>query len=572
MPNRRFAVALASALADLGVEHACLSPGSRNTPLIAGFAAENRIHKWVIIDERSAGFFALGLARATGNPVVVACTSGTAVAEYHPAVVEAGLGDVPLLVLTADRPEELRGRGAPQTIDQISLYGTAVRMFADALAPDDDTAADVPGEIAVDIWAHATAPPPGPVHLNLPFREPLLGPVEHIPTNPIEPPPVPMEEPPNLESIAARLEGKRGVIVAGRSNDRGFASACAELAGTLGFPVFADPLSGMRFGNHQLTNVLGHGNHLAAAGALDLLTPEVILRFGPVPTSKPVWQWLSDHPQVDQVLIDMHSRDATGSARTTLEIDPTVAAGAIDAAVDRQAPTGWREAWLDLDAATAERASSVVAQLEFPNEPAVARLVAGAVPAGSALTLGSSMPIRDFDAFAGKGTRELRIFGNRGANGIDGLVSSALGVAAAGLNSLVLVGDVSMLHDVNSLATAARLELPVTIVVVNNDGGGIFHFLPQSDDAVMDHDVFESYVATPHGTDFVALATAFGVAAHDVEDADVLRDLVAVPNAEPRLIQIRTDRKTNLELHRRIGAELRALVRSRPAASAAAGT
>ncbi|MGA9597411.1 MAG: 2-succinyl-5-enolpyruvyl-6-hydroxy-3-cyclohexene-1-carboxylic-acid synthase [Acidimicrobiia bacterium] len=561
MHNRGFAFALASALADLGIDHVCISPGSRNTPLIAGFAAEPRIKKWVILDERSAGFFALGLARATGVPVALACTSGTAAVEYHPAVVEAGLGDVPLLVLTADRPEELRGRGAPQTIDQISLYGTAVRMFADALAPDEDTAAGAPTDIAIDIWAHATAVPPGPVHLNLPFREPLLARDEPVTATvtPLLPPAT--EEPPDLAGIAGRLEGKRGVIVAGRSNDVDFATACSTLAAALGFPVFADPLSGLRFGAHDLTNVLGYGDRLAAAGALDELAPEVVLRFGPVPTSKPIWQWLEDHPDVDQILIDTQSRDATDSASTVLEIEPTIVAAALGAAVGRRSPVDWLEAWRSLDTRVAQRVDDQVTAAAFPNEPAVARAVAAAAPPHSAITLGSSMPIRDVDAFGGKSDRQLRVFGNRGANGIDGLVSTALGAAAAGLNSVVLLGDVALFHDLNALGTACQLGLPITIVVVNNNGGGIFHFLPQNDPAVLDPAVFETFLATPHGTDFPDLATAFGIESHDVTEASELGSLIAIVPSAPRLIQVSTDRTANVELHRRITRAVRELIR-----------
>ena len=557
MPNRTFATALASALADLGVEHACISPGSRNTPLIAGFAAEPRVRKWPLIDERSGGFFALGVAKATGKPVVLACTSGTAAAEYHAAVVEASQSDTPLLVLTADRPEELRDIGAPQTIDQLSLFGTAVRMFADAHAPDGTTAPEAATEIAIDVWAHATASPQGPVHLNLPFREPLLEPSDsEIARRPAQPQTESIPTP-DLTDVATRLEGRNGVIVAGRCNDPSFPSACAELAALLGWPIFADPLSGMRFGDHSLDHVLGYGDQLAANGTLDELRPDVVLRFGPVPTSKAVWTWLQDHPETEQILIDEQSRDATRSAALTLEIPTKEAANAIAAAVGKAAAPSWLETWAERNSSVKTAIDHCLNDAEFPNEPSIARIVAAAVPAGSILTVGSSMPIRDLDAFSGKASKALRVFGNRGANGIDGVVSAALGTAAAGFNSVVLVGDVSMFHDLNSLGAAAQLQLPITIVVVNNNGGGIFHFLPQSDPAVLSSEVFESYLATPHQTDFVAVAEALGIEAHLVSDAAVLADLVATPTAQPRLIELRTDRSDNVDLHRQIAAEVR---------------
>jgi len=556
MPNRRFAFTLASSLADLGLEHVCISPGSRNTPLIAGFAAESRITKWPVLDERSAGFFALGLARATGLPVAVACTSGTAAVEYHPAVVEADLSDVPLLVLTADRPEELRGRGAPQTIDQISLYGTAVRMFADALVPDEDTPAEAAAETAVDIWAHATTSPPGPVHLNLPFREPLLEADWAVAPPRLERIERSTEPHPDLAPIAADLTGRRGLIVAGRSHDPDFPAACAELAAIAGFPIIADPLSGLRFGTHRQDHVLAYGDRLAAAGVLDMLRPEVVVRFGPIPTSKPTWTWLERHPDVNQILIDIQSRDATSSARTILEIDPGAAARSLTSSITAAAPAGWSKSWLDLDTSAAEALS----QLEFPSEPAIARLVTEAAPNGSALTLGSSMPIRDVDGFAGKHTRHLRMFGNRGANGIDGVVSSGLGAAAAGLNTIILVGDVSLFHDLNAIGTAAQLGLPVTVVVVNNNGGGIFHFLPQSDESILEPDVFERFLATPHGTDFVPVAESLGAEAYETADPAELRTLVSNPTERPRLIQVRTDRAANLDLHRSLDEAVRRAV------------
>jgi len=561
MSNRRFATALASGLADLGVEHAVVSPGSRNTPLLAGFAAETRITKWPFIDERVAGFFATGLAKTTGRPIVLVSTSGTAAAEYHPAVIEASHSDVPLIVLTADRPEELRGVGAPQTIDQISLYGTAVRMFADALVPELETSVASALDIAFDAWAHATAVPSGPVHINLPFREPLLDePRAHF-TPALTP--IGDDAPvPDLSIVASRLAGRRSLIVAGRSNDPEFAAACARLARRLSAPILADPLSGLRFGGHSLELVLSSGDQLAAAGALDLLRPEIVLRFGPVPTSKPVWTWLQTNPDVEQILVDVQSRDATGSASTVLEIPETAAASALgEVTAGTPSPEEWGSSWMHLDKEVSDRIAEYLTTADFPNEPEIARIVANSVPDGSILTIGSSMPVRDVDAFGGKAIKDMRVFGNRGANGIDGVVSAALGIAATGVHSTVLVGDVSMLHDIGSLAAAALLSLPLTIAVVNNNGGGIFHFLPQADPGVLPDDTFEEYLAMPHGTDFVQVARSFGIEAHNIVDRDHLSAMIGSDTRAPRLLQIRTERQANLEIHNAIAAEVRRLVR-----------
>ena len=554
--NRQFATALAAALADLGLAHVCISPGSRNTPLIDAFATESRISKWSLLDERSAAFFAVGLSRATQRPVAIACTSGTASTEYHPAIVEASQSEVPLIVLTADRPSELRNIGAPQTIDQVSLYGSSVKLFADAPTPDD--AIGAVGDIAIDLvkqaWLEATTSPAGPVHLNLPFREPLLSSDTNRPRHTALPLPQPERLTLHLDDIAVRLDGRNGLIVAGRSTDSQFANACANLAAALGWPVIADPLSGLRHGPHHQSNVLAAGDALAAADGLDVLTPEVIVRFGPVPTSKSTWRWLEEHPDIEQILIDAKGRDATNSATTTLAISPTAAAIALADAVTQPADQTWLQRWNDLDAAVTDTLTASVDAAAFPNEPAIAQTVMSAVPAGTIVTVGSSMSIRDVDTYGGKSSIEKTIIGNRGTNGIDGLVSVALGSAASGIGAVVLLGDVSLFHDVNSLGTARQLGLPITIVVVNNDGGGIFHFLPQNDPDIMSTAVFENYLATPHATDFVSVAKAFGLEAHEVSNREELAELLGKHPSGPRLIQLRTDRSDNLELHRTISA------------------
>jgi 2-succinyl-5-enolpyruvyl-6-hydroxy-3-cyclohexene-1-carboxylate synthase len=559
-PNLLLAATLASALADLGLENACVSPGSRNTPLIAGFAGEPRIRTWPILDERSAGFFGVGLAKATGRPVVLVCTSGSAAAEYHPAVVEASQGDVPLLILTADRPAELRGIGAPQTIDQVALYGSSVRLFIDVPTPTETTTGREVIELAIEGWLAATAGTPGPVHLNLPFREPLL--------NGAPPPVIPKIDLPiaddverlDLSQLAGAISGRNGLVVAGRSNDPEFPEACTAFAEAAGYPIIADPLSGLRHGTHQLGRVLASGDALAAAGALDRLSPDLVVRFGPVPTSKPTWSWLEDHPDVEQILIDVENRDATHSATTVLAIPPTVGARALAATVAKTAPQAWTDQWRALDAAASEAISDASLAAPFPTEPMIARTVMESAPAGTFVTVGSSMPIRDVDTFGGKSAHPIRVFGNRGTNGIDGVVSAALGTAATGRPAIALVGDVSMFHDLNALGTAAQLGLPLTVVVTHNDGGGIFHFLPQREPAILDPETFEQYLGTPHGTDFVEVSTALGVEACNVEKAAELAGVISRVADKPRLIQLRTDRDDNVELHHKIAAVVKKTV------------
>lgn len=425
-PNLTFSAALASALADNGIAHACVSPGSRNTPLIVGFAAEKRIRKWPILDERSAGFFAVGLARASGNPVALVCTSGTAAAEYYPAVVEAGQSYVPLIVLTADRPPELRGIGAPQSIDQVSLFGSNPVLFRDAAPPDEAGSRDDPHTLVAEAVAAATGLPSGPVHLNLPFREPLL--TSREPETPRRRA-VTASQHKHLmvDDLADDLAGKKGLIVAGRSIETGFPDAVIGLAAATGFPILADPLSGIRHGDHPRDLVLGYGDALAAAGTLDTLLPELVIRLGPIPTSKPIWRWLEDHPDVPQILVEASGHDATHSATTTIAGSPTAVAGALTDQAEAPAPLEWTTAWQRRDDSAGSAIREAIARVTFPTEPAVARCVVENCPPHTLLTVGSSMPIRDIDTFGGGTGTPLRIFGNRGANGIDGLVSSALG-------------------------------------------------------------------------------------------------------------------------------------------------
>jgi 2-succinyl-5-enolpyruvyl-6-hydroxy-3-cyclohexene-1-carboxylate synthase len=557
-PNLAFATALAAAFADIGVEHACVSPGSRNTPLIAGFAAESRIRKWPILDERSAGFFAVGLARATGKPVALVCTSGTAAVEYHPAVVEASESAVPLLVLTADRPPELRNVGAPQTIDQIGLYGSSVRLFIDAPAPNGETTRQHAADLGTEAWLAATLAQPGPVHLNLPFREPLLtASPETTTSSPVRLPDIATPPPLDLADLATSISGRAGIIVAGRTNDPGFPTACTALAAATGYPVFADPLSGMRHGDHPLDLVLGCGDALATAGMLDRLEPDLVIRFGNVPTSKAIWRWLEDHPDIEQILVDTSGRDATHSATTILAHPSSTVANALTQAVPAPVSRQWSASWTEIDIVAGAVIRQALTEATFPNEPAIAHTVVAATPPGAHLTVGSSMPIRDVDTYSNKSSTSIRILGNRGTNGIDGVVSAALGTAASGHPAVVLLGDVSMFHDLNALGTAAQLDLPLTIVVVHNDGGGIFHFLPHGNPDVMDSETFETYVATPHHTDFLAVARALALEAHAVGDIRELAQLISNPTAGPRLIQLRTDRRANLDLHREIAAAIK---------------
>lgn len=555
--NYSFAAGLAHGLVSAGVEHVCISPGSRNTPLALTLGRHPALRDWVLHDERSAGFFALGAAKATRSPTVLVCTSGTAAAEYFPAIVEAQLAGIPLIVVTADRPPELRDVGAPQAIDQVKMFGDAVKWFHDPGVPGPISIAGAPA-LGVRLVAEATSMPAGPVHLNVPIRDPLAPTAEATgaPKLAVTSPPAAMAgelraAAADLQMVARLISGRRSLIVAGHDSDPGFASAVADLAAALDAPILADVLSGLRSGPHQNRLVLAAPDLLAGAGMLDRYRPEVVIRFGDLPTEKTVWRWLESNRDVPQIVIGSGGwRDPLSSASVIVMADATAVAGDLVALVTN-APPNWAEGWLSADRRTAAAVAAVPGQPGHFYEPILASRLAETAPPHTVLYAASSMPVRDLGFLPMKSDRPLRFLANRGANGVDGTISSALGAATLGPTTL-LVGDVAGLHDVGALRTAALLGLPLRILVVNNDGGGIFHLLPQADPRIVPTEDFERYLATPHGTDFAAIAAAMGVKAVTLDRADALETWLAEPIGGPSLAQVMTDRYVNHSFRRTI--------------------
>lgn len=540
-----FARNLFSALAHLGVRHAVLSPGSRNAPLALAADAEPGLHVTVVLDERAAGFTALGIAKSTRDPVVAISTSGTAAAHYHPAIAEARQARVPLLVITADRPPELQETGAPQTIDQSGLFGRSAKLSHDSGVPD----ADVAGAahlLALRLYAAAVDAPAGPVHLDVALREPLVGvPVGEPAVPPRHVPGVPQLQPEGVDELARRLSGRRALVVAGGRQRSGFAAAAAVFGLQTGVPVIADIQC-----RQPGATVIACGDLLAAAGFMDRQTPEVVVRLGGIPTSKPVWRWLEDGG-AEQVWIDDGPwRDPLSSGADAYRADPTATLSAL---ADRMtaAPGTWTEQWMEANLTADDAAAAAIAEERFPNEPAIARAVAQAAPERATIYAGSSMPVRDLDGFSGP-PRAIQVLANRGANGIDGLLSASAGAALEAAAVVCLAGDVAAIHDLNGMVTIAVSRLPVTTVVVNNDGGGIFHFLPQADPEVVDPAVFERLFGTPHGVSLSAIAEAVGISAAEPGDETELRALVAGAAGPPRLVELRTDRAENVAVHTRV--------------------
>lgn len=517
-----------------GVTDAVVAPGSRSTPVTVALARHPRIRVHVHLDERSAGFMALGLGLATGRPAVVVTTSGTAAVELHPAVVEADLAGVPLLVCTTDRPPELHGVGAPQTVDQAALYGRSVRSMVEPGVPRADAAWSW-RSLAARAVLDAMGPRPGPVHLNLAFSEPLLA----------DPGPLPAgrqvgapwhqraENPPPL-SVLDDLRGLRGVIVAGRGSEPAVVRPLAE---AYGWPVLADPLGGCR--TPGPTTIAAFDLLARTSGWAESHRPETVVRIGAPPASKALAAWLRDVPI--QVAVD-----PTGAFADPDRLATHLVTGHLAGDNQAPAPASWLGSWRQADdAVQAVLAAELTGSLD---DPTVARSVVGSLPPGSDLLVASSMPIRDVEWFGG--TTEARVLANRGANGIDGVVSTAVGVALAGRPTVALVGDLAFLHDTNALLGAVARGLSLTVVVVDNDGGAIFSFLPQA--SAMDADEFERLFGTPHGLDLVALAAAHGVDAAPVDSIADLAAVVADPQPGIRVRVVRTDRHANVAVHQRL--------------------
>ncbi len=574
---------LVRTLAAAGLANAVVCPGSRSTPLALAFLREPAIRVWMLVDERSAGFFALGMARASGTPVALLCSSGTAAANFLPTVVEASLSRVPLVVLTADRPVEVRGWGAAQTIDQTAIYGSHVRLFAELPVPDGDPLLHRQARaMAARAVATALASPVGPVHLNAPFREPLL-PADARVLEPAGDAEVPvaagraerLPDPAAVADIAGKLAGSgRGVIVCGPDDDPDLAPAAATLASALGWPILADPLSGVRSGRQDRSLVVDAYDPLLRDGEIATsLRPDAVIRTGAISTSKPLLQFLeAAAPALHVVLDDVPGwRDPWFQATAFLDGTPrrslVALAGAVDAArgnVAGSTEVGWAERWLDLGNEVRSAISVHVAGNDEWFEGRVFAELADLLPEGSTLVVGNSMPVRDLDAFFPGQDRALRFFANRGANGIDGVVSTALGVAAAGQGPVALViGDLSFYHDMNGLLAAKLHALDALVIVLNNDGGGIFSFLPQASQT--DASSFETLFGTPIGLDVAAAAAVYGAGYTRPESWDEFR--VAVSDglrsgSGLRIVEVVTERDRNVVQHRAVWAAVRSRLRA----------
>jgi 2-succinyl-5-enolpyruvyl-6-hydroxy-3-cyclohexene-1-carboxylate synthase len=554
--------ALVDELARSGIQDACLCPGSRSAPLAYKLAQHPTIKLWTHLDERSAAYFALGIAKAARRPVALLATSGTAAANFMPAVVEAFYSRVPLVVLTADRPHELRDAGAAQTIDQPRLYGEHVKWFFDL--PEPEATPDLVRHartVAARAVAVALDEPCGPVHLNWPLREPLVPEPAAEPAawgarargTPYVTVAAGLRAPTSdmLGRLAAELGGtERGLIACGPQDDADLPAAVASLAQHLAWPIFADPLSGVRYGEHDRSLVLdAYDATLRLAD--DLPAPEVVLRFGGLPTSKPLLQYMQLHATTRQIVVDGGAgwREPTSLATDMLHVDARLLCAALASALPTRAPGDWTAHWLSRDRVVRQALVEHAAGLDELFEGAVFSELAALLPERATLYVGNSMPVRDLDTFLGMTDHPWRVLSNRGANGIDGVVSSALGASAvANTPTVLVIGDISFYHDLNGLLAARRHALDLLVVLMNNDGGGIFSFLPQAEHP--EH--FEELFGTPHGLDFRPFVEGYGGhferVASWAEFSTATRD--GLSRGGLHVIEVPTERRRNVELHR----------------------
>jgi len=548
--NSLWGSVLVETLHRLGLREVVVSPGSRSTPLTMAFARHPGIEAIPVLDERSAAFFALGLARQHHRPVALLCTSGTAGANYFPTVIEAQESGVPLLVITADRPPEMRECRSGQTIDQQKLFGSHANFYHEFSVP----LATLPmlrylRQTTAHAWERTQWPNSGPVHLNAPFRDPLP-PVEDGLTFPVR---TELNEAkffaalkPSTQvqtSPVGRLRlGGRGLIIAGQvrpADPAAYAKAVGQIARQLGWPVLADALSPLRHHAHLVPNLVTTYDLVARSSTLTKpLRPDRVLCLHDWPTSKALRQWLqADDIAVTLVSSHLQNPDALHSRTSLVRCPVEALVGTLTAGAK---PRGWLSSWLDADRKLARRLAREVAATAGLFEGRASALLPDLLPSGTPVFVANSMPVRDLEYFCPANSRGLAVHCNRGANGIDGTLSTALGVAHRNRPAVLLTGDLALLHDTNGFLSVPKFSGSLTIVLINNDGGGIFGHLP----VAQFEPPFEEFFATPQQADFRKLAAAYGCRHVTVQDwRHFAQLLVKLPARGVRVLELRTDRK-----------------------------
>ncbi|WP_281976045.1 2-succinyl-5-enolpyruvyl-6-hydroxy-3-cyclohexene-1-carboxylic-acid synthase [Halobacillus litoralis] len=545
-------------LAFSGVEHVVISPGSRSTPLAMTFAEHSEINHWVHLDERSAAFFALGLAKQEQRPVALICTSGTAAANYYPAIVEAYYSRVPLIILTADRPHELREVGAPQAINQINMFGNYAKWYQDLAIPELENHMYARRQAARAV-EEAVEGHEGPVHLNFPLREPLIPDFTLEGCWRGEVKPIRRAEAGSSVLSAEKLKSffthfgrkEKGLIVVGPQVNTDLAASVTRLASRMGLPILADPLSQLRAGEHDKRNIIENYDGLLKSELLqESLAPDYILRFGAMPVSKAYLKWVQRfESQVDHYIVDDHAsyREPAGINPNHIWADPVSFCNQLaDHMPEDNVETSWLNQWQIMN--NKAKTQMLLESGESLNEGHAVVYLSQSLPDESNFFIGNSMPIRDVDSFFMSTPKRIKLMANRGANGIDGVVSTALGTAATGRKTTLLLGDLSFFHDMNGLWMAKNKRIPLTIVVINNDGGGIFSYLPQSN-----HEKhFEELFGTPLGIELGPAVEMYGGIHEQVDNWDDYRTALAesYQNESLYVIEVKTNREDHVAFHK----------------------
>lgn len=559
----RYTANFVDELAKSGVTDVVISPGSRSTPLSMTMVQHPQIKEWILVDERSAAFFALGLAKESEKTVALVCTSGTAAANYFPAIVEAHYSRVPLLILTADRPHELRDIGAPQAIDQIKMFGGYVKWFHEMALPEaSDAMFHYVRRNASRAVQTANQGVCGPVHLNFPFREPLVPDfnLENIWGEELEEnrPFTPFYDgikqltSEQIEEIKNLLQHhKKGLFVVGPQTNKQLAQVIVTLATKWQIPILADPLSQLRTGEHNKGNIVETYDAFLRDNAIrKSLTPDFIIRFGAMPISKAFLFYMKENAHIPQFVVEpfVGIREPVGNSTNMVHVDPVLFCKQVEKHVPHQSRSEWLETWIKMnDIARYHLVNEEDMKLTEGN---ATRILLEQVPEESTLFIGNSMAIRDVDTFLMVSEKRFSLLANRGANGIDGVVSSSVGAGATRRRVTLLIGDLSFYHDMNGLLAAKQYHLDVTIVLMNNNGGGIFSYLPQSETA--NKKQFELLFGTPLHLDFKHTAALYEANYSVPKSIESFKAALHQSYQERGLsiIEVKSDRTENKEWHR----------------------
>lgn len=557
-------------LAELGVRYACISPGSRSTPLTYSLAKNRKIKSYINIDERSSAFFALGLAKSSGKPTIIVTTSGTAVAELYPAIIESYQQRVPLIICTADRPPQLIGTGANQTINQQNIFKNHIRWFRDIGLPSiSETGFRHLQKIGVKAFQICSIEDKGPVHLNFPFRKPLepfsytdeinkklhrIKPLRHIQSK--------TDLVFSLSKSAHKIteqvvKNERGIIIVGpMAYNLELNSQIKKLSKLIKYPIFADGLSHLRFGASKSDNniIVNFNSILSAENFIQKHDPEVILQFGRTPTSSVIENFFSE-TNADRYLINQFGDlfDPTRNAKATLACDPKIFCEYVLADFKSKITNRKKFVWLN-DFIKADNISNkikneIIDKAKFPSEPSIINEVIDLIPSGSQVFVGNSLPVRDLDNFQGLTSKKLIFYSNRGASGIDGVSSTAFGTASRNSPTILITGDLSFLHDLNALMIAIKYSIPITIIVINNNGGGIFESLPIANKVIQ----FREFFITPHNLEFSNIVKSFGIDYQLITNRSKLQFQLnkSLNNKLPSLLEIKTNAVKSVELRNR---------------------